>query len=1312
MRKSVIKIFFVVLIVTVAGFGALAHVWEDAIYSIWHEGDASNEGRRDGVAWHCQGVADESCGLEPAEGTFSVTFTGCRIECAGEGVDDLVMEGRNACGFLYPGTALVPSRIQVDGQNLLNECILRNTQVRRDRARDQEAADAEARRQGCENAENEIRARMEPRPAFCRPRDDGRPHFPGCPDPTVFDMILDCAFDCYNDFVSTSINYDVFGLCDIVGRNCDLDDHDMAVGASHCLEALGDQSEGLPGYVAGAPGSEGRSGDTGISRSELYENDRDGDGDSDGAYEPPGGFEDEEAEEVAESGHEEGEGEIDGEDIPEADFEGAAGEREAEAATGYSQDDYEQEVRRRAVENLRRLGPNPTEEERRAAGYQAVADARTEINRRAATDRRGESAQAVEDGKAEAARMKNHFSLVRGQFADRSRGQALEKRATEIPRPTPDASSTASMATEKNAGLIGEGERGPTVADPVINGTFCYDKVFARENTTIGFPVEVSAKYCSYQSPSTTPSGALGPGWTLNVESHVLYYPGESSLFYQDPSGNNFHFTLDAANGGWHKPDGTFMNVTAQGLQSSCEENFGYSADFLAVGAPLLMKAKVSTEAKDCHLVVFEFELIDPSGAKSYFKRVHDLSQPYPGTKEVETRNLWSEKSTREVDPLSQLHAADLPRIDLPHYVSQARDLAGERTRKATVLESANDPGPLGMVLLSQSYTDANALPDQALEEHDAALNSSLVATGVDAGFFAGRQGKGRFVSYAIPAIVAPVVRWEDPSGNAVDIGRKTFWQKYYSARVSAKALIHNWREVGELEETRRDYRGHAYTEYSYDERKMKEVDHAVSYTLYETLIPRATLVTLRSNAVSLELDLRYQMEHDVASSGAYKTNNLFPAPIFRNQNEREDILVLRPRPVLIDVYGNTDAAFNYGFVSGEGVCNLYDNITSPPHLISYNGHMAFMGSVDPGALPQGSRHRVEGCQKEAGGILLKDAEGRDYFAGPLILTAWIPPHPVTGNAESTFDGSAMKPEYFMYEPSNPETDALQNIQYPLHYLRMTETGSLNAWPFNAPEAAALRGADRQIYLVNRYSDQNLVESQQLGDSGAVSYTYETINYDGGQRQRHITRVVTRGGVNHAFEYDGPPGRGLLKSQTINPGEAGGLPALTTQYEYAPAPAGKPHIQGRLAAVTMPDRQRLEYSYMEQGDPLDFHRYAVREISQVTPGGRRVLVSRFAYDPAGRELGFYNKVASVTGPAPLGIVGNETVTTQFRYDYQEPDLYSCNMREPQGKLVKIIYPDTTFEAWKHNIYGQPIFHRNRQGATTTFSYYGSGSACR
>lgn len=1299
MKRNIINIGLALLFLFTIGattFRAHAHDFEgicdhNSYYCAAISWGGRVESPQQRVSWHCNGIdEDDSCSVpgrlipeggddgipvaqmselpmilaqaRPIGATEGFAFTSCDITCEdranrvpvyrghGDLCTEAYLEAYNNLGYPVWSIGLNATQKGL----LLNDCA-DNINGRLRQQQDEQQREREM--QACRDEADRIRSSLSPIPApyGCdgnRASSDPIESVQRCA-PDIQERWYPCRANCDNDCASVSIPCTVYAPASDSNRNAQGFEEDITRCNQMCNDELARITAGMPNCGVG----EMR--DTGITPDDLAEG-----GEGDEPWEPDGGWgpEDEQA-----GGGEE----IDNEDLPGH----AEGEPEAEEGD-YSREDYEREVQERAMEN-RRNGMPPQEAEDRA-----IADARSEMNERSVGSRRDEASAASETGQNQAANLRGNAWHVQEQRRDQSREETLQRHPSEIPRSNPDANLTPSIQNAQNADLIGEGQNGRTTGDPVINGHFCADKIFAKTNVPAGPPVEVTGKYCSYQAPSVTTSGALGPGWTLNVESHILYYPGSSNLSYQDPNGDTINFTTDEAP----------INIGA--LQNSCSENFGYTARFFAVGKPLVIDAQISVAPEDCHQIVFEFQLLNDNGDKSTFKRSYDFTQPYMGTKVVETRYLWIDPATgeRRVNNLRQLHARDLPALDnnIPQYLAQAKDLVRQRTRNAAVLERENDPGPLGMNLLSQSYPEANAFPPDVTEWHDAALNSSYVYSSIDAGFFSGGEGRGRFVSYALPAIVAPVVRWEDASGNRTDIERTTSWEKYHTAQVSGQRFIHNWREIGPLQEREENFRGQTVTTYSYDDQMMRQDDHFISYTLYETLIPKVTEVTLRNGEASMRLDFRWQVEHDITASGIYNRENLFRAPI---SSVREDIMVLKPRPILNQINGNqTEAKFRYSYVSRLGMCNQRYS----PHLIDYTGHMAFFARRDPGDLPAGQQYQLEDCNPN-NPVWLKDMWNNFFFAGPLVLTAWVPPHPTTGTA--TFNAEAVKPEYFFYEQANTETAALRGIKYPLHYIRMTETGFLNGMP---TWDTGRREEDRTPYIVNTYNDHNLVETHQLGDTGSIEYTYDDVG-DG-----YRIDVVTRGGMQESFNFLGNLGSGLLQSHTTD--TAGS--ALTTTYEYEPPPNRKPHVQGRLKASRLPDGQRLEYVYRDSGQPNGFYFYQPRIVRRIGTDATQQQ-TEFHYiipDESLRE-----KVTRVVTPAPDSETGNETVTTELIYDYQaearEADLNPCNANQPQGNLVKMIHPDGTYETWKHNRKGQPIFYRNPFGIETTYAYFGTGEAC-
>lgn len=239
-----------------------------------------------------------------------------------------------------------------------------------------------------------------------------------------------------------------------------------------------------------------------------------------------------------------------------------------------------------------------------------------------------------------------------------------------------------------------------------------------------------------------------------------------------------------------------------------------------------------------------------------------------------------------------------------------------------------------------------------------------------------------------------------------------------------------------------------------------------------------------------------------------------------------------------------------------------------------------------------------------------------------------------------------------------------------------------------------VRMGDR-VAIRNVYDNRGRVTQHTLGDSGTLRYAYG----------ENSTTVTTRAGLSSQYNYNAD---GQLISRV-------GWDGTTTQYVYNSREVGQPG-PGQLRDTINPDGTRIRYVYAEgflRSDRLMSHiaDNSLTSIHQISTAGRDVLMSRMNFDAEGRNLGFYDKVASLTKLAPNAVNGQDTANIQYRYDYQEPEFNLCNADKPQGNLVKIIYPDGSYEAWKHNRLGQPIFYRNVLGAETAYSYFGSGEGC-
>lgn len=1216
--------------------------------------DDDGDGRSDTGGWV---PAEMTC--TNGEGTRQVIR---RRVCVSQFGDQILF---SQCGVQEAIDACAAAIIdaELNEQERLEEIRRAQEEARRRAEAARQEAEREARRRALE--EQQIRDSLRPMELVCRPL--SRDQVLGWTN-EFGSYILECEYGCgiQECGIFSSVSCNVMAICDATLRNCDMNQPHLDSCANACRDEMRHEwREQLAACETPPEESEE------VSLPSPADLSAPNDGD-DSPWAPDGGWEEEE-EDVAGAGAGEGVG---NEDVPErAEGGGAPAAGEGETG-GYGRGDYQAEVMRRYLENLRQAGPNPTPEARQDAAKRAVADARTEMNHRSVAGQYGEIEEQISRGNSMAARLAGARSENYEGAINDYQGDQRQSHPGAIPTPRPSNGMTASAVNRRNAGLIGEGDRGPTVGDPVINGIFCYDKIFAKENVPFGPPVELSGRYCGDSNPEEVLQGALGPGWGLNVESSIFYSLGSRYLSYQNAEGGRINFALS---------DG--QPLTAENLQNACSVGLNYSADFIAVGAPLKLHADIhiNRSPANCHQIVFEFLLKNGAGNKTEFRRVYDFSDNFTGAKELENGILLSDRASENIDRMESFATLreSLPDLRLADHIQGIKSRVRQRNQAASDVWMESDPGPLGMILLSQSFAEQRELgrwEDASIHLEDGTLARMVLHKELDAGFFTDSNMPGRFVSFALSNIVVPVVKWEDAAGNATTIERRTLYQKYFTGRLSARGWIDQRVEVDPIQEREESFRGNPVTSYSFDSRMIKERNHSVQFTLYETQIPKATETIIRNGDRSIALTSRYRLEHDITASADYKENELFPAPIEGRRKEDRDIMVLHPRPVLASANGNGKvAAFRYGYVSGAGVCNRNE---APG-----GEHMAFMSHNEAGP---GARNAPGDCH--AAGPLLQNSAGGNFFGGPLILTAWTPPSPTTGRAIPVFDGSGVKPEFFLYEPAN--------VPNSLYSPRMTETGFLNAQPSNQAGVENTFAENiRETYIRNTYDDENRVSMHQLGQSGAIQYGYLF------QNGRSIVNVLTRGDVSHSFEYEG----GKLIRRTLNPAGVGGLPSLTTEYAYASAPADKPYLQGRLQSMALPSGERLEYAYRDAGD--DLQRYDIREVNRISTEGRRVLVGRFDYDDGGAAHGFLSKITSAVRLAPATIDGNETVTLQHRYDYQEADLNPCNANRPQGNLVKVIYPDGTFESWKHNVHGQPIFHRNRAGAEINFSYYGTGEGC-
>lgn len=1290
MRKKVFNLIAaLVFIGSAIGFGSAARAQAEVEPFLF--GSSSNDART--VEWNCLSWNVNNVCVRSGElyggmlGIRPLLFS-CQSLCednTGQVASETHQVGM--CGKEIMGSpALFTSEVEKIKTQCENYIDAERTRLASEAAADAvaDAAAAEADRLALAAAraesERQVRESLSPRNQICNWIQPPPPHRELEWTGEFLTGVLECQYGCSNECTFAAVSCNVAGTCDPHLANCNLNQANIDSCATSCQAELGTASRNIANCNAQA--GSGEEVEIDITPSDLYDNDDESD------WEPSGGWGEQDSDGAGSSPDDDA---IGPEDIPEGG-EAASGES-ASDGDGYSQSDYERDVFRRYMGELQGLGDNPTDAQKEAAKNRTIAEARSEINERGIQGEVAPRAEALQAGETAANNLLGSTARVILENEGISRTATVQSRPTEMPRGNPNANRTPTANDQKVADLNGEGANGKFAGDPVINGTFCYDKMFAKENVVAGPPIEVSGRYCSYQSPSVTAAGALGPGWTLNVESNILYFPGSNYLAYQDPQGSTVNFQIAGAGENqpslWVSSHGVPLDSAA--LRNSCVANFGYTARFFAVGQPLVIDAQISADAQDCHKVVFDFTMMDGDGNKNYFKRVYDLTAPYLGTREVETRKLWSDSSLAPIANIRRLSRADLPNypgFNIPRYITQAKDAVGVRMGNGEIVTKQNDPGPLGMYLLSQSVGERNQLSDHSISIADAGENYSFVFDRGDAGFYTNSNQKGRFLSYALPAIVAPVVRWEDAAGNKTEIERTTVWKKYYVAKVSAQAFERQWREMGSIQEREEHYRGETVRSYDYHQQFMRQTDHFVGYTLYESLIPQETTVTLRNGEKNTQLRFVWQLEHDITASGSYKRENLFPAPTVQL---RDDIMVLKPRPVLTKVSGNMEATFGYGYAVNTGTCEIFNNITQTPTSFLYNGHMAFMGRRDPGELAQGRRHAINSCRSEDA-VLLKDNLGNDYFAGPLVLTHWFPAHPVTGSSATPFDPASIKPDYFVYKSANPQAVALSNIKYPLHYNVMTETGSLNG-----------NVNTRIPYIVNTYNNQNFVETHQIGETGAIRFTY---SQEGGNN--YFINITSRGNVSAQMGFIGVLGSGgVLSTRRINQGSAN---EQLISYEYASAPQGKSHIQGRLSAVNNPGERRVEYAYRNVADPFDFSYYQpltiAKKVGRNGTPQQQVTLS-YTNSPDNR----LQKLSRMVTSSPNSEVGAETVAADFRYDWQEADLNPCNANRPQGNLVKKIYPDGTFESWKHNKKGAPIFYRNRFGIETTTSYFGTGEGC-
>lgn len=254
-------------------------------------------------------------------------------------------------------------------------------------------------------------------------------------------------------------------------------------------------------------------------------------------------------------------------------------------------------------------------------------------------------------------------------------------------------------------------------------------------------------------------------------------------------------------------------------------------------------------------------------------------------------------------------------------------------------------------------------------------------------------------------------------------------------------------------------------------------------------------------------------------------------------------------------------------------------------------------------------------------------------------------------------------------------------------------------------------GLDGTQALSVNYDDNNRVSGQQLGDrQSSIRYFIVGNDFDrelqSGQGEAFRgfeVEVWTAGNHRSLVGVDDTGHIRYFREATPNGS------TLETTYEYKPRGFAK----GMPISIRYPDGRRLVRTFTPQ-EGMDLPALSpnsnVDEIILKSFRLRREEIQNVGWDVLWSHSFVYLDAPAIgknfflvqSSTDPLGR------TVQYQYDF-EAERSRCQTR--LGLPAQVTYPDGSTESFEYNNLEQILFHRNRLGAETRYSYHGTGEGC-
>lgn len=783
----------------------------------------------------------------------------------------------------------------------------------------------------------------------------------------------------------------------------------------------------------------------------------------------------------------------------------------------------------------------------------------------------------------------------RRDVGNESAGYFGHNRPPERPETDAGRRTSPNKVFSQNDSLTGESQNGETKGDPVDigTGTFKFDEMLLQRAISVGPPVEVTASY-SHRDIST--GSALGPGWTLNVESQIRHdlnsEAGSNVLFHQNEGGGMVLFEKVGRWGGFAQRPLTFQSLRDYIAGNCPRQNvalrmYEWRADFYGRGVPLKVEFMVDVLSCSQGYLLFRYVLSDVRGEKRIFERALNIGVAVPI---FQTVNPMEDMGGEGLVPYERLIA------------TAERDLTLHPVQEIT-----NGNLPDGLQLLSQGYRSfqepASGEVHRRIDDEDGEMRIVFDQWQKSYGIFDSMSpagpSKGRYLSWIFSGVVvAPIIEWKDSTNNSVQVSRRVTWQEHQTVILNiGKRYL--WVDSAAVEAFTEDA-----TPYSIEDllgcfsgdclsmvpwEKLEAWIHEVwagwfggdlnshSYTasteLYKTSIPKTLEVTIENQngqRIVLQHHYHYQRVRDLEEP--LMAENKFLAPLIRRDNDRTDLFVLRPQPVLTSVTDDlgreTKPVYAYYVGNREQPqwCGPNPNWMNSGYLAFYSGYkhpldldaeilatceqrVPALGVFATEEERNAHRQAVENCanpeSEENLAVKMANLElsqlynppnaltpesnkqldcqhvlktlgpdGSTFYAGPLLFAGVHRLHPDTGHfVERPASEKEPISRYFMYELVQPSG----NLMDRLYHYRLIEVGDgLQGEIVAPPPEAGGRPAYERLYIRNNYDERNRVVSHTLADTGTIRYN----RLDNVTNQEFYDRksLFIRGGIGDIFQ--------------------------------------------------------------------------------------------------------------------------------------------------------------------------------------------------